>query len=84
MSSPVMITFEESAENVRILDEIASNMDVDRASVLREAVAFLIANYKDLNADIDQARRQIDAGRFTLHEDVVREFRNGVVKSRAA
>jgi hypothetical protein len=33
------------------------------------------ADFEGLTNDIDEARRQIDTGHYTLHEDVVREFR---------
>ncbi len=69
-----IISFEASEELIASVDEIASNREVDRAEILREALAQYVADYAELNADIDQARRQIDAGHYTLHEDVVREF----------
>lgn len=70
-----IISFEASEELIASVDEIASNREVDRAEILREALAQYVADYAELNADIDQARRQIDAGHYTLHEDVVRELK---------
>jgi predicted transcriptional regulator len=82
--SSMVITFEAPEESIATVDEIAANLGVDRAAVVREAVAQFVGNYQELNADIDEARRQIDAGQFTLHEDVVQEFQHKAEKSRAA
>jgi len=82
MSSQV-ITYEASEDEVQILDQVAHDLNVDRATVLRQAIAQLHTNSEELNTDIDEARRQIDAGHYTLHEDVVREFRSRNSKTRA-
>ncbi len=69
------ITFEVSSDDIEMVDAIAADLNSGRATVLREALAQYLASYQELNADIDQARRQIDTGHYTLHEDVVRELK---------
>jgi predicted transcriptional regulator len=79
-----VITYEATEDEIQKLDEIASNLDLDRAAVLRRAIDQLVADFEGLDSDIDQARRQIDAGHYTLHEDVVKQFHSKYSKTHAA
>ncbi len=72
---------EEALQNL-MEDYLAYNKGF-RASVAN-GLQQVDTDSEGLTADIDEARRQIDAGHYTLHEDVVREFHSGNSKSRAA
>jgi predicted transcriptional regulator len=68
------ISFEAPEEFVTTVDEIASNREVDRAEILREALATYVADYEDLKASIEEGERQIEAGETVSHEEVVAWF----------
>jgi predicted transcriptional regulator len=78
------LTFEAPEESIANLDEIASNRGVDRETVLREALAMYLADYEELKADLEEAERQIDAGDFLTHEEVVARFEERVRRTKAA
>lgn len=78
------ITFEASDESIATIDEIAANLGVDRATVLREAVAMYLEDYEQLKADLEEAAREIDAGDFLTHEEVVARFEERVRRTKAA
>ena len=65
------ITFEAPEESIAAIDEIAVNLEVDRETVLREALAQHIANYEQDVADAAEADRQFDEGETIAHEDVL-------------
>ncbi|HZL25986.1 MAG TPA: ribbon-helix-helix protein, CopG family [Acidobacteriaceae bacterium] len=73
MSSTV-VTFEAPAEFIATVDEIASSRSVDRAAILRDALAEYLADYQDLQADLEESERQIAAGETVPHEEVVAWF----------
>ena len=68
------VTFEASKELMATVDEIASNRSVDRAVILRDALAEYLTDYEDLQADLDESERQIAAGETVPHEEVVAWF----------
>ena len=78
------VTFEASEESIATLDEIASNRGVDRDEILREAVDIYLAEYEQLKADLEEADRQIEAGDFLTHEQVVAKFEDRVRAAKAA
>ena len=78
------VTFEASDESITTIDEIAANLGVDRATVLREAVATYLADYEQLKADLEESTAQIDAGDFLTHEEVVDRFEERVRRTKAA
>ena len=68
------VTFEASEESIATLDEIAANREVDRAEILREAVALYLADYADLCAELAEGIRQADAGETISHEEVLAKY----------
>ena len=68
------VTFEAPKEFIDTVDEIASNRSVDRAVILRDALAEYLADYEDLQADLNESERQIAAGETVPHEEVVAWF----------
>jgi predicted transcriptional regulator len=68
------VSFEVSEEYLKTIDEIASNMEVDRASVLNDAVAMYLADYQQELADGAEADRQVEAGETLSHEEVVARY----------
>ena len=72
---------------IATVDEIASNRSVDRAVILRDALVEYLADYEDLQTDLDEGYRQLDAGETVSHEEVVAWLRaqhNETEKSEAA
>jgi len=78
------VTFELSEEALATLDEIAENLGENRDCVLREAVAFYLADYARLQTEVDEAERQIDAGEFFTQEQMEARFEAGIRRSEAA
>jgi predicted transcriptional regulator len=72
--SAINIDLDISEEQLKTLDEIAANMAVDRATVLREAIAFYLADYAQEGADLAESIRQADAGETISHEDMLERF----------
>ena len=65
------ITFEAPEESIAVLDEIAANLGVDQASVLRDALALYLADYEALRSELAEGIRQADAGETVSHEEVL-------------
>ena len=78
------ITFEAPEESIATVDEIAANLGVDRDTVLRQALATVLADYEALKADLEQSDRQIEAGDFLSHAEVVARFEERVRRTQAA
>lgn len=81
------VIFEAPKELIATVDEIASNRSLDRSAVLRDALAEYVAEYEDLQADLEEGCRQLDAGETVSHEEMVAwlRSRNGQIdKSEAA
>ncbi|HEY5330561.1 MAG TPA: ribbon-helix-helix protein, CopG family [Acidobacteriaceae bacterium] len=68
------VTFEAPKELIATIDEIASNRSVDRAVILRDALAEYLVDYQDLQTDLQESERQIAAGETVPHEEVVAWF----------
>jgi predicted transcriptional regulator len=68
------ITFEAPKELIARIDEIASNRAIDRAEILRDALAGYVADYLDIKADLEESERQFEAGETVSHEEVVAWF----------
>jgi predicted transcriptional regulator len=68
------LTFEASEESIATLDEIAANMETDRATVLRDALEMYLADYELEKTAAAEADRQFEAGETIAHEDVVKWF----------
>jgi predicted transcriptional regulator len=66
-----VVTFEAPEELIATIDEIAAQREVDRAVILRDALAEYLADYEDLQADLDEGYRQLDAGETVSHEEMV-------------
>jgi predicted transcriptional regulator len=69
------ITFEAPEESIAILDEIAVDLEVDRSTVLREAIAMYLEDYEELKAQATEADRQFEAGETISHEEVVAKYK---------
>ncbi len=78
------LTFEVPEESIATVDAIASNRGLDRETILREALAMYLADHQELKADMEDAERQIDAGDFLTHEEVVARFEERVRRTKAA
>ena len=72
--STATVTFEVPQELIATVDEIASKRSIDRAVILRDALAEYIADYEDLQSDLDESERQMAAGETVPHEEVVAWF----------
>ena len=68
------VTFEAPTEAIAAVDEIASTREVDRAEILRDALAMYLAEHESLKSDLEEADRQIEAGETIPHEEVVAWF----------
>jgi predicted transcriptional regulator len=74
-------------EFIATIDEIASGRDVARDEILRDALALYLADYQELQADLKEGMRQIEAGETVPHDEVKAWFQAqhaGVDKSEAA
>ncbi len=80
------VTFEASEESIATIDEIAVNLGVDRAEVLREALALYLAGDDALQSELAEAIRQADAGETISHEEFLADFESwkSSVKGRQA
>ena len=78
------VTFEAPEESIATVDEIAANLGVDRDTVLRQALAMVLAGYEALKADLEESDRQIEVGDFLSHEEVVARFEERVRRTKAA
>jgi len=80
------VTFETPEESIATIDEIAVNLGVDRAEVLREALALYLAGDDALEADLAEAIRQADADETISHEEFMAQFESwkSSVKGREA
>jgi predicted transcriptional regulator len=78
------VTFEAPEESIATIDEIATNLGLDRETVLLEALATYLADYEQLKADLEESTAQIDAGDFLTHEEVVARFEERVRRTKAA
>jgi predicted transcriptional regulator len=65
------VTFEAPKELIATIDEIAAQREVGRDVILRDALAEYLADYDDLQADLDEGYRQLDAGETVSHEEMV-------------
>jgi predicted transcriptional regulator len=72
--SMTSVTFEAPEAALATIDEIAANMETDRATVLRDALAFYLADYEEEKAMIAEADRQFAAGETISHEEVLARF----------
>jgi predicted transcriptional regulator len=43
---------------------------VDRAAILRDALAEYLADYQELQADLEESERQFEAGETVSHEEM--------------
>jgi predicted transcriptional regulator len=68
--SMTSVTFEAPEAALATIDEIAANMETDRATVLRDALAFYLADYEQEKAEVEEARRQIDAGNYKTQDQM--------------
>ncbi len=78
------VTFEASEETIAMLDEIAGNVGESREYVLREAVASYLAGYEQLQAEVDEAEQQIDAGKFFTQDEMEARFEAKLHRTEAA
>jgi predicted transcriptional regulator len=78
------VTVEVTEESVATIDEIAANMRLDRASVLREAISSYLADYAQLVEDIEQAGKDIQAGDFTTQNEMEARFEARTNRAKAA
>jgi predicted transcriptional regulator len=69
--SSTIVSFEVPQELIATIDQIASNRSVDRAAIFRDALAEYVAEYLDLQADLEEGERQIAAGETVSHEDML-------------
>lgn len=65
------VTLTLSDAELQTIDEIAANMEMDRAVVLRDMLEAYLASYEQEKAEVEEAERQIEAGETIAHEDVV-------------
>jgi predicted transcriptional regulator len=68
------VTFEAPKELIATIDEIAAQREVGRDVILRDALAEYLADYEDLQADLEESERQFAAGETVSHEEVVAWF----------
>jgi predicted transcriptional regulator len=80
----VIVTFNIEEDALRIIDEIAVNMELDRAAVLRDALTQYLASYRKECAEAEEAMSDIEAGNFYTHEQVMQMLADRKRKSQAA
>jgi predicted transcriptional regulator len=68
------VTFEAPEESITTIDEIAVNLEADRETVLREALAMYLADYEHLKSELAEGIRQADAGETISHEEMLERF----------
>jgi predicted transcriptional regulator len=73
MSQPT-VSLELSEDALKTLDEIASNMETDRATVLREAVDLYLSGYNALKAESEEAHRAFEAGETISQDEMEARF----------
>ena len=70
----VKVTLELTEEELKTVDEIASNLETDRDGALRDMVEFYMDNYRAECAEAAEADRQLQAGETYSHEEVVAKY----------
>ena len=78
------VTLELPEESLKTLDEIAANMEVDRAAVLREAIALYLADFEALKSESEEAEREIAAGRYLTQDEMEARFEARIRRTEAA
>ncbi|MBB5064828.1 CopG family ribbon-helix-helix protein [Granulicella mallensis] len=78
------VTFKVSEESIAAIDEIAASRQVDRTEILRDALSMYLADHEDLLADLEEADRQIEAGDFVTHEEIVARYEARLRGAKAA
>ncbi len=73
--SMTTVTLEVPEAALATIDEIAANMETDRVTILRDALAFYFADYEQEKAEVEEARRQIDAGNFKTQDEMEALFK---------
>jgi predicted transcriptional regulator len=82
--SMTTVTFEAPEAALATIDEIAANMETDRSTVLRDAVAFYLADYELEKAHVEEAQAQIKAGNFKTQDEMEALFEAQFQRSEAA
>lgn len=78
------LTIDCSEEQIQIFDEIAANLDTDRASVIADALTQYIADYKAELLETDEALAELEAGKTLSNEQVIQQFAERARKAQAA
>jgi len=78
------VTFELPEKQLKLIDEIASNLETDRGSVLREVIDAYLADAQQLEAEYDEIERQMDRGNYSTHEQMETRFEDKIRTTKAA
>jgi predicted transcriptional regulator len=78
------IIFDVPEESLAALDEIAANMEADRATVLREAVGVYLSTYAQEKSIVEQAEQDIASGNFLAQQEVEARFKARFQRNDAA
>ena len=70
----VQVQLELTEEELKTIDEIAANLETDRAGALRDMVEFYLADYEQEGSELAEALRQVDAGETISHEEMLERF----------
>lgn len=84
MDMPQTITVDLLPEQIGTLDEIAGNMDTDRSSIIREAIAIYLESYEVEKAQASDIDREIESGKYYTHEEAMKLFDAQTKTVRAA
>ena len=80
----VRVTIDIPEEHMQALREIAKNLDSDEATVIHNALAQYVEDYKQETLEAEEAMLEFEAGRTIPHEEIVRQFEDRVRKVQAA
>ena len=75
MSSAATITTEVDVETLRLLADMAVDRGTTAKALAGELIEQAVAEEARLRAKIEEGRRQIAAGEYVTHEDLVEQIR---------
>lgn len=78
------VTLTLSEAELQTIDEIAANMEVDRAAVLRDMLEAYLASYAQEKAEAEEAEQDVREGRCFTQDEMEARFEARIRRSEAA
>ena len=72
--SPAILTLQLDAEQNIALDQIATNLDCDRAELIKQAIDTYLQNYQWQVTHILKGIQEADTGEFATEQQVAQAF----------